>query len=127
MAIFASVRKIEEALTYVAEDSCSKKSDIGIQVKPEVVSKGTCVFVSIREKATQIKRVFKKSVLVSVLVKPSQVSMTSKLQFVNASTQTDEILQISVLVKPSQVSMTSKLQFVNASTQTDEILQIFKR
>ena len=37
-----------------------KKSDIGIQVKLEVVSKCTCVVVLICEKTTQIKRVSKK-------------------------------------------------------------------
>ena len=55
-------------------------------------SKGTCVFVSIRENAAQVKRVLRKSV--SFLVKPSQVlekaTMTSKLIFLNASTQTDD-------------------------------------
>ena len=65
-------------------------------MKPEVSSKGTCVFVLIREKATQVKRVSKKSV--SVLVKPSQVSekvtLTSKLKFVNASTQTDDKIHV---------------------------------
>ena len=67
-----------------------------IQVKPEVASKATCVFVSIREKATQVKWVSKKSV--SVLVKPSQVSeratVTSKLNVVNASTQTDDKIHV---------------------------------
>ena len=63
-----------------------------IHIKPEVSSKGTCVFLSIRENTKQVKRVSKKSV--SVLVKPSQVlekaTMTSKLKFVNASTQADD-------------------------------------
>ena len=67
-----------------------------IQVKPEVSTKGTCVFVLIHEKATQMKRVSTKSV--SVLVKPSQVSekatMTSKLKFVIASTQTDDKIYV---------------------------------
>ena len=58
---------------------------------PEVASKGTGVFVSIREKAMQIKRVPKK--IASVLVKPGQVSekvtMTSKLKFLNFRRQTD--------------------------------------
>ena len=36
---------IEEVLIYVAEDSCSKKSDMCIQVKPEVAPKGSCVFL----------------------------------------------------------------------------------
>ena len=51
-------------------------------------SKGTCVFVSIRESQTGIEK------SVSFLVKPSQVlekaTMTSKLIFLNASTQTDD-------------------------------------
>ena len=51
---------IEEALTYVAEDSCSKMSDMYIQVKPQVLSKGKCVFVSIREKPMQVKQYPKK-------------------------------------------------------------------
>ena len=63
-----------------------------IQLKLEVASKNTCVLVSIRENATQVKRVSKKRV--SVLVKPIQNSekatVTSKLKFVNASTQTGE-------------------------------------
>ena len=67
-----------------------------IQVKPEVESKGTSVFVSIHKKATQVKQVSTKSVL--VLLKPSQVSkkatMTSKLKFVNASTQTDDKIHV---------------------------------
>ena len=58
--------------------------------------KGTYVFVSIREKATQVNQVSKKSV--SDFVKPSQVSekatMTSKLKFVNASTQTDDKIHV---------------------------------
>ena len=67
-----------------------------IQVKPEVSSNGTCVFVLICEKVMQVKQAFKKSL--SVLVKPSQISekatMTSKLKFVNASTQTDDKIHV---------------------------------
>ena len=67
-----------------------------IQLKPAVASKNTCVFVSIRENATQVKRVSKKRV--SVLVKPIQNSekatVTSKLKFVNASTQTDDKIHV---------------------------------
>ena len=67
-----------------------------IQLKLEVASKNTCVLVSIRENATQVKRVSKKRV--SVLVKPVQNSekatVTSKLKFVNASTQTDDKIHV---------------------------------
>ena len=67
-----------------------------IQVKPEVASKGKCVFVSNHKKATQAKWISKKCVL--VLVKPSQVAekatITSKLKFVNVSTQTDDKIHV---------------------------------
>ena len=69
-----------------------KKSDIDIQVKLEVVSKGTCVAVLICEKTTQIKRVSKKVHRFrfwSNQVRSQKDNNDIKVTIVNASTQTD--------------------------------------